>query len=277
NHEQNGVYVLQLDENYTRVVSEEVEPADGFGSSMFKFKGDLFLSSSSGVMKFDYEKLQFATDSTLTNALFVKNDTITSIIISEADKLWGFTNRNIVSLSQGKFDNEPYVTRIPVPSLFRRTLGVTGFECVLKLENEKYLIGSSTGYLTLDMGKLKKANTNIYINSITVSDLKSQSHEVDFLNKTTFLNKENNFQILFSTPNFNQFSETEYQYQLIGIYDQWSDWSRQSNVTFSNLPHGDYTFKVRSRIGNILSENEEIYSFSIDKPWYLSNLAWVIY
>ena len=277
NHEQNGVYVLQLDDNYIRVVSEEVEPADGFGSSMFKFKGDLFLSSSSGVMKFDYEKLQFATDSTLTKALFVKNDTITSIIISEADKLWGFTNRNIVSLSQGKFDNEPYVTRIPVPSLFRRTLGVTGFECVLKLENEKYLIGSSTGYLTLDMGKLKKANTNIYINSITVSDLKSQSHEVDFLSKTTFLNKENNFQILFSTPNFNQFSETEYQYQLIGIYDHWSDWSRQSNVTFSNLPHGDYTFKVRSRIGNILSENEGTYSFSIDKPWYLSNLAWVIY
>lgn len=277
NHEQNGVYTLLLDKDFTKVISEEVVPADGFGSSLFKFNDALFLSSSSGVLKYDYSNMGFKTDSSLTNKLFVKNDTITSIIISEADKLWGFTHRNIVSLSQGKFDNDPYVTKIPVPSLFRRTLGVTGFECVLKLENEKYLIGSSTGYLTLDMNKLKQVKANIHINSISVNDVKSRSNEIDFLSKHEFLNKENNFQITFSTPNYNQFSETEYQYQLQGIYDDWSEWSRQSSVTFSNLPHGDYTFKVRSRIGNVISDNEEIYSFSIAKPWYLSNLAWILY
>jgi len=277
NHEQNGVYTLTLDENFTKIVSEDVESANGYGSSLFNFKGGLYLASSNGVQKYNYQEKKFQIDSILTNKLFEKNDTITSIIIPEAEKLWGFTNRNIVSLSQGKFDNEPYVTKISLPSLFRRTLGVTGFECVLKLENEKYLIGSSTGYITLDMGKLIALKANIHINSVIVSDVKSKSYEVDFSKENEFLNKENNFQISFSTPNYNQFSETEYQYQLLGIYDDWSDWTKQSSVSFNNLPHGNYTFNIRSRIGNVLSDNVQTYHFIIDKPWYLSNLAWGIY
>lgn len=277
NHEQNGIYYLTFNEDFTNILTQDNSPPLGYGSSLFKFNEDLFYASSNGIMKYNAEVKEFRSDSILTSKLFEKNDTITSIIIPNDNKLWGFSNRNIICLSQGKFDNEPYVSKISIPSLFRRTLGVTGFECVLKLENEKYLIGSSTGYITLDLNKLTSVKANVHINSLSVGNLKLRKRDINFSVENEFSNRENNFEISFSTPNYNQFSETEYQYQLIGIYDEWSEWSRQSSVTFNNLPHGDYIFKVRSRIGNTLSENEEVFVFSIAKPWYLSNLAWLVY
>ncbi|WFO18199.1 hypothetical protein M601_019660 [Cellulophaga baltica 4] len=57
----------------------------------------------------------------------------------------------------------------------------------------------------------------------------------------------------------------------------WSSWSETSKVAFENLPFGEYTFKVRAKVGNELSENIASYTFEILRPWYVSNLAILIY
>jgi DNA-binding CsgD family transcriptional regulator len=64
---------------------------------------------------------------------------------------------------------------------------------------------------------------------------------------------------------------------LLGIYDEWSNWSESSTAIFENLPFGDYTFRVRGKIGNTLSNNIASYSFSIAKPWYITNTMIVVY
>src|SRR5690606_12884546 len=40
---------------------------------------------------------------------------------------------------------------------------------------------------------------------------------------------------------------------------------------------GNYSFEVRALIGNEPSENLETYYFTINRPWYLSNLAIILY
>ncbi|MEQ9583294.1 MAG: triple tyrosine motif-containing protein, partial [Arenibacter sp.] len=87
-----------------------------------------------------------------------------------------------------------------------------------------------------------------------------------------FKSKQNNFDISYYTPNYNRYVNTQYQFQLIGIYDDWSDWSEQSTASFENLPHGSYTFNVRSKIGDNFSSNVSSYEFNIAKPWYISNV-----
>ena len=57
----------------------------------------------------------------------------------------------------------------------------------------------------------------------------------------------------------------------------WSPWSTESSVLFKNLPHGEYIFKVRSKVGNNLSKSEAIYQFEIKKPWFLSTTMLVLY
>ncbi|MEM0932123.1 MAG: triple tyrosine motif-containing protein, partial [Bacteroidota bacterium] len=76
---------------------------------------------------------------------------------------------------------------------------------------------------------------------------------------------------------YSKFLQPEYQYKLQGIYDAWSDLSHESNVKFENLPPGNYTFKVRSKVGNTFSSNEASYAFRIAPPWYLTNIMWIVY
>ena len=53
--------------------------------------------------------------------------------------------------------------------------------------------------------------------------------------------------------------------------EQWSSFNEDSNITFSNLRFGDYNFKVRSKIGNTISDDIKSFEFSIERPWYGSN------
>ena len=64
---------------------------------------------------------------------------------------------------------------------------------------------------------------------------------------------------------------------LDGMNQEWSNLSKDNSFLFENLPFGSYAFKVRASIDNKFSENVAIYSFEIEKPWYLSNTLLFIY
>jgi len=61
---------------------------------------------------------------------------------------------------------------------------------------------------------------------------------------------------------------TEFQYQLVGFDNGWSEWTSDTRKDYTNLPEGQYTFKVRARnaFDYISFENE--YSFNISPPWF---------
>src|SRR5690606_3168379 len=77
----------------------------------------------------------------------------------------------------------------------------------------------------------------------------------------------------YSVPEFDKYTEVRYQHRLEGLYNDWSDWSDIPETSFKNLPFGEYTFSVRAMVGNNLTENVASYSFSVLRPWYVSNLA----
>ncbi len=68
-----------------------------------------------------------------------------------------------------------------------------------------------------------------------------------------------------------------YQYILEGFDKTWSEWSRGVFKEFTNLPPGNYTFRVKSRnvYGEVSPEAE--YSFTIKTPWYYSTAAYICY
>lgn len=85
--------------------------------------------------------------------------------------------------------------------------------------------------------------------------------------------KQNNLSFNYTVPDYNKYGLSEYQYILEGYMDQWSNWEEDNTATFENLPHGTYTFKARSRIGEVVSTNTISTELEIDKPWYLTNIA----
>jgi len=279
NHEYQGVFRLELDAELTEVVNMEKEGKKTFGSALVKYNNDILFTSSTDIYKYNIEKHKFFKDSILSNIFFSKDEPIYGQLVSdlEKNKLWGFTTKNILSIEPSKFDNTPRLTRIPIPSFFRRSLGTAGYETINHLENDSYIIGSTNGYTILDLNRIKPKEHFIKINSVNVAFLNTPKKQLSLIEETALKFKENSLVFSYSVPEFDKYTEVMYQYKLMGLYEEWSNWSPETKVSLNKLPYGEYTFQVRALIGNKLSVNEESYAFSIKRPWYLSNLMIVLY
>jgi signal transduction histidine kinase/DNA-binding response OmpR family regulator/ligand-binding sensor domain-containing protein len=81
----------------------------------------------------------------------------------------------------------------------------------------------------------------------------------------------------FALPSYDLSTKNEFQYFLEGFQDQWSVWSEESFVDFTNLPEGNYLFLVRGRDVYGRPGGEARLAFTILPPWYRTWWAFVIY
>jgi diguanylate cyclase (GGDEF)-like protein len=61
---------------------------------------------------------------------------------------------------------------------------------------------------------------------------------------------------------------TNYQYRLDPIDREWTTWSKQAFLDFTNLAPNDYTFRVRTRGSAGVVSKEATWTFTILPPWY---------
>lgn len=280
NREFKGLFKLDVAPDFGQVRHIENEEPKGIGASLVNFSGNLLYTCDQGIFRYSASKNRFVRDTLLSNPFYKDNSNKpVGIFIADNKKrrLWCFTNTNIAYITPGRLSAKAEINKVAIPSYLRRNLGVLGFENLTPLNNEKYLIGISNGYLTLD---LKKVNSPEYAIEISTIARKSQGKTMEKVSKesrTEFLSYQNNLEFSYAIPEFDKYTEVNYQYKLEGIYDSWSDWSKTAHISFENLPFGNYTFKVRAKAGNDMSTNIATYEFRIERPWYGSNLAILIY
>lgn len=279
NREYKGIYKLDLDNNYTKVIEAKNEPSKGIGASLSVYRNDVLYACNDGFYKFDHNKELFVADTLLTKAFYGSTDAPLGIFISDlkSNRLWCFTDNNIAYASPGKFNASSEIKKIAIPKYVRKNLGVLGFESLTSIGNEQYLIGISNGYLTLDLNKLSSKEYSVRINSISRKSYDSEVEKISRDSTSMFKFSQNNLFFSYHVPEFDKYTEVNYQYQLQGMYENWSDWSSTANVSFENLSFGNYIFNIRAKVGNDLSTNVASYSFRIERPWYLSNLAIFLY
>ncbi len=279
-HEYKGVYKLKVNSDFTKVLkySTENSVTKGLKSSLIKYNNDIIYTLKEGIFKYNHKKEKFIKDS-LMSANFLSDDMYFSgnlVVDPKTNTLWGFTNKNIIYFTPGKLNNIPKAIKIYLPASLRRD--IAGFESMTNLTGRQYLFGTSRGYIILNLDKINNEKPfKITINSIDKSILNAERTPVSLINNNTFKYRHNNLFFTFSVPEYDKFTEVNYQYQLVGMYDEWSDWTTSSEVPFKNLPYGNYTFNVKAKIGNTLSNNIASYSFRIERPWLLSIPMFLVY
>lgn len=277
-HEYKGVFKIELDSDFTEVskIDKDTSVTKGLNSSLLKYDNNIIYTYKDGVFKYDENKKSFSKDS-LYSQVF-KDQTYTSgklVVTNKANRLWCFSDEGLNYLSTGTLSSNPDIETISLPNFIRNSMD--GYENITHIEDNKYLFGSSSGYIMIDLAKLIKKDYEISINLVNRQTIHNEIIPIDKTVSGDFENKENNIQFNFSVSEYEKYIEAEYQHQLKGIYDDWSSWSTNSSELFKNLPYGDYTFNVRARIGSDLSSNVATYKFSIAKPWYLSNMMILLY
>ncbi|GAA4296004.1 triple tyrosine motif-containing protein [Aestuariibaculum suncheonense] len=279
-HEYKGVFKVKLNADYTKAifVTRDSSVTKDVKTSLIKYNGNILYTQTKGVYKYNMGSGKFDRDSVISK-LFNEEDYVSGKLVftKGTNKLWGFSHQGLSYLEPNQLSNSLKIHTISLPSYVRHD--VSGYENIAHLTGNKYLYGTTSGYLVIDLDLLNENTHQVHLNLISNRNLKNSNDNifVDVNTSGQFKNNENNLEFQFSVPVYEKYSMAEYQYKLDGIYDDWSDWSTNSQVFFENLPFGTYTFSVRSRLGNEISENTETYRFTIARPWYLSNAAIVGY
>lgn len=277
-HEYKGVFKVKVDDDFTRAENIKMEESirKGANSSLVKYQDRIYYAFRKGVFKYDTLKQTFVRDS-IFSSFFTESDYTSGKLISDNknNKLWGFSKNNLNFVAPDRLSGVSKVKRIPFSTALPK--GLTGYENISPLSNNNFLIGTSTGYMVVNIDKLKDKIYNISISSVANGNHEGVTHIVNKDSIGDFENRNNSVEINYSVAEFEKYLDTEYQYQLVGIYPNWSNWSMNSSVFFENLPYGDYVFNVRAKVGNELSNNTATYKFSIQRPWYFSNTFVAIY
>ena len=98
NHEFKGIFKLVIDSEFSKVLNiNKIDPI-GSGSSLVNYKNDILYSSRKGVFKFNTKKKEFLKDSILSSKFLSPDDMMTGRLIfnDKRDKLWGFSDKNII-------------------------------------------------------------------------------------------------------------------------------------------------------------------------------------
>lgn len=279
NHEQKGLFHIVLDPELQKVVKVDNVPAISHSSNLFQFEDQLFYKTFTGIYSISDQLTDISLDKRMTDLIFSEDERPISIIIPDpsTQRLWYFTENGIKYINQSSLSGKMNDFNIAIPNSMSNNLGVSGFENISKVADNKYLIGSSNGYISLDLTKVHPSSNLISINGIQYGDYQNVSSQAELNKDGAFKYIHNNLKFEYSVPEFDKYTEVRYQYRLEGLYDQWSQWSEQAEITFMNLPFGEYTFSVRALVGNNFTENTSSYNFSIARPWYLSTMALILY
>jgi signal transduction histidine kinase/DNA-binding response OmpR family regulator len=86
-----------------------------------------------------------------------------------------------------------------------------------------------------------------------------------------------NIRFHFAASFFENEEETKYRYLLQGYNDEWSAWSEDTRVDYTNLDSGTYNFRVQAK--NIYEDlgREAVFKFKVLPPWYKTWWAVVMY
>ena len=267
-HGYKGIYKLSLSPDFYNLKNVIMDSTVTIGgnASLAKFGNEIYYNFSGGFYKYDELKDVFNRDIFLSN--LSDKELINGIIINDNNnKLWLFSENYMHYVYKDLMSNENKIKSIIFPEKLRKTV----FENISRIKNEEYIIGTNNGYILFDLEKYFLNSPSIQLERVEVSNRNELPFPVTINEGLKLDYRTNNINFYFNSSNFQKFETIEYQHLLEGYMEQWSSFNEDSNITFSNLRFGDYNFKVRSKIGNTISDDIKSFEFSIERPWYGSN------
>lgn len=85
------------------------------------------------------------------------------------------------------------------------------------------------------------------------------------------------FTLEFTGVSFHPNRNIRYQYRLDGFDGDWNDVGSQTSATYTNLPEGEYTFRVRAAIGNSPWSEPRTVQIEVLPPWYRRWYTYLLY
>ncbi len=288
-HWRRGLYRLTIDESRDSVTNVAYFSVDkGLPTNMNnivnKVDGKLIFSSDGGFYEYDGTDDRMVPVKAL-NEMFSSPPVAAKIEESPYGDLV-FLSGSIQALAVRS--NDGY-TMDSTSLNFIQDERIPGFDHINWLDRNNFIINTETGFSWIDLGKLDpsgnssdrpvvikelclmgNADSPIY-GSRTASEGDSDEYRI------RLPYKQNSLTFEFVAPKYDRQDAIRYSYRLDKFDKEWSDWSSSYTKEYTQLPGGNYVFRVKAM--DIYSSNitESSLSFTILPPWYKSSMAVIVY
>lgn len=264
---------------YRHDYKDEKSISNDFITSIFQDQqNNLWIATENGLNLFDTQKKEFKKYSTKNG---FPSNVIYSILQDAKQNLCITTSKGLV-----KFNYKTKSVKI-----FTTANGLLSdqfnYNSAFKDSNGDMYFGNLNGMISFNP---KNFSTNQYNPPIYITGLQINNQDVavndedspldeniSYIKKITLNNHQSNFNIDFASLSYTAPELTQYWYKLDGINDDWIYLNKNNKVFFTELPSGDYKFRVKSLSVNGVWSKEAIIDITILPPIWASRYAFFCY
>ncbi len=287
-HGYKGVYRISLNSTLDSCVNYRFYGEnDGFASQLNinvqKIRGETVFSSPNGFYKYQPELDRFSKHKYL-NDLFVSEEWVSKLIEDDNGDVWFFQGGNL-GLLKRQIGNSYEMVRKPFVAL--KDAFTNAFENAYTYDRQNVLIGTEQGFVHYNPSIIKRydsdfqvlirqvsltshVDSTIYFGGVEQSQLAGKP-------SMTLPYRNNALRFNFSAPQYSDPDLVRYHYQLIGFEDAPSVCGSSLQKEYTNLPEGDYIFRLDAQNQYGIKARPSEFHFSILPPWYRSLLAYFFY
>jgi len=236
------------------------------GSITEDTQNNLWIGSiGGGVFKYNGDScIQFSSKNGLSS------DNPYLVIADNLGNIWAGTNTGLDMMS---------ITSVPDKkntNLFKHyglNQGFLGIECNqnAKFKDQKgnLWFGTVNGVIECNSNNISEDTTPPKLH---ITEKKLFLRESIAASKNDFKYNENYITFNFIGLHYTNPHQVKYQYMLENFDESWSPWSKNTTATYSYLPPGKYTFKVKAANGDLYESEIKTYEFEITPPYW--NTIW---
>ncbi|MEO5675687.1 MAG: ATP-binding protein [Chitinophagales bacterium] len=271
---------LSLSVEFSEVPVKAAFRADNI-SYLFSFHNRIYAGTSyEGFLVYDDATNYFVPDTTMNRALGNKGEVAVPYVDYE-NKIWFLNNQRIGNLSR---HNTEYIwDTLPWKKI---STGVWNFF----LSNDMLWISTTDGLYRYNTSvkksydrsfptliRMVRVNDTVIFNGAFFFPGQSVSVLQNEVFKKSFPYKTPSVSFDFAAAMYDAGNEVLYSYYLEGQDKTWSAWYDDTRKEYSSLTEGEYVFHVRSKNMYDVVGQEAMFAFSIDRPWYRTWWAYLLY
>lgn len=273
-----GVWKITLNSKYTKVLrqknynNQQLPKGDNVYITQIGY--DLIIASRKGLFRYNTEKDILQRDEHLEQILdghcaytYIKEDSFGNI--------WYVANGILKCYNQQQHTKHS----------FWNDAMIEDFEDVFSANSYQFFIGTEDGFALLNTSKHEtvKDKLSLFIRKIYTTNGKDS---IIFSNRLVHGNnerviemkyKDNSFRIEYGCNNFCPTKAISYSFILEGFDKSWSKYTSSTKKEYTDLPEGDYIFKVKIRPDSHDKDIITSIRIKVLPPWYRSWWAYVFY
>jgi len=244
-----------------------------------------FFTVKSEAYRFNYKANFFYADSSVfSNTLRENKTSVVKLKQSPEGDIWITIGEGVFRLKKsgsGKYD---------VEDLTFLNLDLGAIYAIYPDSKGICWLGGDDGMARYDANVKKKFDIpyNCLIRSVAINE-DSMLFEgmfmkdgVPVIQQTEAINNRFNYDFNsisfgFSSTFYEYIDQGVYSYKLEGYDKEYSTWKSEAKAVFTNLPEGDYVFRVKARNVYETESTEATFKFTISPPWYRTWWAYTLY